>query len=200
MSVLRFSANTLMNYYRKGITCTQIGPLRYFQFKNLNRPIRMHILPLQKVVYGCVDRETQHTHILPYTLWFRSIYYSLWVHEYWIYWILIGTGARELNEKSVTNIFLKVYLEASIQKYVCNYQKLKKKIKYLANQKICVSGFFGQRALAIAARNNKQMHLSRIFWFARPTDLKPTHFNLSVWTVNRMYGIQWVKHSIVQVA
>ena len=46
MSVLRFPVNTLINYLCKGSTSTLIGPLRYFQFENLNRPIRMHTQPL----------------------------------------------------------------------------------------------------------------------------------------------------------
>ena len=41
MSVLRFPVSTLINYLCKGSTSTLIGPLRYFQFENLNRPIRM---------------------------------------------------------------------------------------------------------------------------------------------------------------
>ena len=78
MSLLRFPVNTLINYLCKGRSSTLIGPLRYFKFKNINGPIRVDDLPLQR----CVDWETQQTHILTSKLWFRSIYYSLWVHEF----------------------------------------------------------------------------------------------------------------------
>ena len=48
--------------------CTLIGRLRYFQFENLNRPIRMHKLPFA-IQYTTVDQQKKYMG----TDWYGSI-------------------------------------------------------------------------------------------------------------------------------